>query len=431
MNFLVIGSGGREHALVWKLQQELADSDTVYVTRANPGIRNLKNVKNIAISPDNISALVDFADQNKVYMTFTGSENQIAKGIVDDFQARGLSIFGPTKEAARIETSKAHAKRLMHENRIPTAEPFYILDDLSDARRYALQLLQPYGGAVMKADGLAQGKGVFVCRIEEEIDNAIRRISEDKDLKAAAGRMIVERPLWGEEASFIVWTDGYHIIPLVTTQDHKPVDDGDIGPNTGGMGVHTRPRVTRGMDGKIIREIIRPAVQSMSRYPYKGVLYAGLMVVDGQPYVLEFNARYGDPEMQSQMMLLKSSLVDISNACIEENLDKIKPEWSDEEAACVVLASKGYPGDYSQNIGKEIHIAEHLPDYAAVFHAGTGYKDGKIVNTGGRVLGVTARGPDLDTALRRVYDLIDRKIVFFEDMHFRRDIGYRSLIHLK
>lgn len=435
MNFLLIGSGGREHAHAWKLTQELQECDTFYVTRANPGILSLPHVQNIDISPDNIEGLVNFAAENNVYMTFTGSENQLVKGAVDKFQAHGLDIFGPTQRAAMIETSKAYSKRFMYMNNIPTSQPFYIDDNLDDTRRHSEQLFRQYGSAVIKVDGLAQGKGVFVCRTEQDIENALRRISSEKDLRDAAGRIVTEKLLESYsgnayEASFIAWTDGQYAVPLVPTEDHKPVFDGDIGPNTGGMGTNTRPLTIRGMEDKIMREVIYPAINGLASdgRPYKGVLYAGLMIVDDQIYVLEFNARYGDPEMQPTMMVLKSSLIDISNACIDGNLDKIKPEWSNEEAACIVLTSKGYPGDYSQNTGKEIYIAENIPEYAQIFHAGTGRNsEGKLINTGGRVLGITARGPDLRAAVDRAYNLIDSRMVFFEDMHFRRDIGYRSL----
>ncbi len=425
-NFLVVGSGGREHSLVWKLQKELDGGDKIFVAHGNPGTEWLESVENIPINVDDINNLLNFALDKKMDLTIVGPDNPLANGIVDRFQETGLNIFGPTQRAAEIESSKVFAKQFMHRNNIPTAEPFHIVDNGLDARKYATQIFKQYRGAVIKVDGLALGKGAFVCRSEADIDDAIFRIFGKKEFGRAGDRVVVERLLRGEEASFIVWTDGNYIIPLLTTQDHKPVYDGDKGPNTGGMGAYTRPKIMHGLES-IMDDIVRPAVDGLANEKrlYKGVLYAGLMISNGQPYVLEFNARYGDPETQPVMRLLESSLIDISFACVGGTLHSVTPKWSNDEAVCVVLATQGYPGDYQQNTGKPVFISD-LPDYAVVFHAGTGYENGGLANTGGRVLGVTASGKDLREALDRAYSFIGTKISF-EGMHFRKDIGYRSL----
>ncbi len=418
---LITGGGGREHMLAWKLQQELETNDIIYAAPGNPGIAQLSNAQNVSIDATNAKDLVNFASETGVDLIIPGPDDSVASGITDAAEKLGISVCGPTKKAARIETSKYYAKRLMERNNIPTPELYYSTVDKLEAENNAKKLLQKHDGIVIKYDGLAKGKGVYVCTTMEEASRAIRDIFRNR----SSPRILIEQLLKGEEVSFMVWTDGNHVIPFVTAQDFKRAYDNDEGPNTGGMGSYTRPTIANGMEEKIMREIMYPALGALERdgRPYKGILYAGLMISNGQPYVLEFNARYGDPETQVQLRLLESSLLDISFACANGTLSAIKPRWSNEEAACIVLATKGYPDEdeYKKYIGNPIFIDE-LPEYAVVFHAGTGYKNGYIVNTGGRVLNVVTIGMSATEAFERGYELIGSK-VGFENMEFRRDLS--------
>ncbi len=427
--FLIAGRGGREHALAWKLQQELEKGDRIYVAPGNPGTAQMENVENVPVSEYDMYRLADFAQEKEIALTIVPHEDLLAMGIVDEFQSRGLQILGPSRRAALIESSKYYAKRLMVENDIPTVEPFYVTNDMWDAEMHARRYMHDYDCVVIKKDGLAKGKGVFLCRTDEDIYKALHEIFGNKDI--ISERLVVERFLEGEEASFMVWTDGKNAVPLLTTQDHKRAYDGDRGPNTGGMGAYSRPAVTRGMEDRIMKEIMLPTIDALARdgRPYCGVLYAGLMISDCRPYVLEFNARYGDPETQVQMRLLESGLLGISFACINGTLNTIKPLWNAEEAVCIVLATKGYPDDEEvrKNSGTPIHIAENLPGYAFVFHAGTGYRNGTLVNEGGRVLNVTAVGRNHGEAIERGYDIINSGLAGFETQYGRKDIGYKTL----
>ncbi|MBI2578995.1 MAG: phosphoribosylamine--glycine ligase [Candidatus Aenigmarchaeota archaeon] len=440
MNVLVVGSGGREHSIVWKLLQELGKSDTIYVAPGNGGTKILGMdlnrarlgtdldkacVVNVPIKSDDLKHLTYFARNNDVDLTIVGPEAPLAAGIVDAFSYQGLNIFGPTKIEARIESSKSSTMRLASRLKVPIPE-YMVAEDRDIAMRCGRYFLQTGNQrGVVKADGLAAGKGVKVYSSFEELEKAVNEMMRDEVFGSAGKKVILQRFLEGEEASFIVWTDGKSVVPLIPTQDHKRAYDGDKGPNTGGMGAYTRPNATRGLEQKIMREIIHPVVETLPNY--RGILYAGLMVVNGQPYLLEFNCRYGDPETQAVMPLLKSSLLDITNACIDGRLDQAKIEWHPDEALCVVLATKGYPDDYSDNKGKEVYVPERLPDNTIVYHAGTALKDGKLVNSGGRVLNVVGKGKNLPVAYTNAYRVIGHDGVHFDNMHFRKDIGWRTL----
>lgn len=425
MRLLVVGSGAREHALSWRLQQELADSDRLFIA---PGISEASRIgKNVPIRADSaqgIQALADFAQEKGIDMTVVGPEAPLAAGIADAFNARGLRIFGPSQRAAKIESSKAYAKLFMKRHGIPTAD-FYLANSAYEALDLGEYLLRKHGRGVVKADGLAGGKGVVPYASKAELERGIKEIMSLR----AGDRFVLEKFLDGEEASFIAWTDGRHAVPLVTTQDHKRVFDGDCGPNTGGMGAYTNPVVAEGIEGKIMEKIIMPAIKGLAAEGrrYRGVLYAGVMIDDGVPSALEFNCRYGDPETQVAMPLLRSSLLDITFACAEGGLDKIQAGWHPQEALCVVLATKGYPGDYSGNLGNEISGLDNLPDYMDVFHAGTKYQDGRTVNAGGRVLSVVAKGSTLQEAQERTYSTIGPDGICFDGMHYRKDIGDKTL----
>ncbi len=425
MKVLVVGSGGREYALAWKLSQELYHGQ-IFVAPGNAGTSEIAT--NIPYEADDISGLADFAKENRIDITIVGPEAPLASGIVDYFAERGLPIFGPTREAARIESSKVHAKRFMRYHRIPTAD-FVVADSHEDARKHGKQLLEDYGAGVIKLDGLAAGKGVVVYKSEDELNNGLAYLRALRP----HDRLVVEKYLNGEEASFKVWTDGEHIVPMVPTQDHKPVYDNDEGPNTGGMGAYTNPAVAKGMEKSIIREIMRPAIEGMNG-KYKGVLYAGLMIVGGQPYALEFNCRYGDPETEVIMPLLKSSLLDVSQRCMDGTLDKAKVEWEEGEALGVVMATQGYPGEYEQNLGRVIHGLDEAAamDGILIFHAGTKYNERRqLVNSGGRVINVVGKDLFLSQARHAAYSAADliyiRNLVGGVRFHYRSDIGYKTL----
>jgi phosphoribosylamine--glycine ligase len=424
MKVLVVGSGGREHALIWKLA-ESPEVTGLYAAPGNAGMAALARLIDIPVT--NLPALADFAQREGIGLTVVGPELPLTLGIVDQFQQRGLAIFGATQRAAQLEGSKVFAKDLMKKYGIPTAS-FATFTAATDALQYLERVGTPI---VVKADGLAAGKGVVVCQTESEARSAISSIIEERIFGEAGNQVILEECLSGEEVSYLALTDGEAILPLASSQDHKRVFDGDQGPNTGGMGAYSpAPIVTPEMEAKILEQVIRPTISAMAQEgcPYKGVLYAGLMIQDGQPRVLEFNARFGDPETQPLLMRMESDLLPLLRATIEGNLAKWSIQWREEAAVCVVMASGGYPDSYER--GKPIEGLDRVGRMkdAMAFHAGTALKEGKIVTWGGRVLGVTALGKGIKEAIGRAYQTVVQ--IHWEGVHYRKDIGYRALQRL-
>jgi phosphoribosylamine---glycine ligase len=417
---LVIGSGGREHAIAWRLAQG-ARVQKIFVAPGNGGTARESWAENVDITaPD---ALAAFAQKENVYLTVVGPEQPLADGVVDLFRSKGLRIFGPTRASARLESSKEYAKAFMVRHGIPTAA-YGAFDDAAAAHRYVDS--HP-GRIVVKADGLAAGKGVVVAADSGEAHAAIDRFLVDHAMGSAGNRVVIEECLEGEEASFIVMCDGEHVLPLATTQDHKRLRDGDAGPNTGGMGAYSpAPVVTPMVHGRVVREVIQPVLAGMAKegQPYSGFLYAGLMIDDaGNAKVLEFNCRLGDPETQPILLRLKSDLFDLVEHALEGRLDRFNAEWDRRPALGVVLAAAGYP----ENPRKGDAISGLTPagDDFRVFHAGTALDHDRIVTNGGRVLCVTALGDTLRLAQRRAYQIIEG--IRFEGMQYRRDIGHRAL----
>ena len=426
MNILVIGNGGREHALAWKLAQS-ERVQRVFVAPGNGGTALDKRLTNVAITDP--VALADFAQAEKVGLTVVGPEAPLSQGVVDIFRARGLRIFGPTQAAAQLESSKAFAKDFMKRHAIPTAA-YETFSDPAAAHAYIDRLGAPI---VVKADGLAAGKGVVVAMTLEEAHEAVRFMLEDNTLgvvhNAGGARVVIEEFLQGEEASFIVLCDGKNVTALATSQDHKRLLDADEGPNTGGMGAYSpAPVVTAEVHARAMREVILPTIRGMEKdgIPYTGFLYAGLMIdAQGKPKTLEFNCRMGDPETQPIMMRLKSDLFDVMMAATSEGLDKIELEWDRRVALGVVLAAAGYP--MNPRKGDAITgLPADSPD-AMVFHAGTLEKDGEILTSGGRVLCVTALADSVKQAQQKAYEVVQG--VQFDGMQYRRDIGYRAIKH--
>jgi phosphoribosylamine--glycine ligase len=423
MRVLVIGSGGREHALVWKLAQSPQVS-RLYCAPGNAGCSQQATA--VPIEADDIVALRDFAEAQRLDLTVVGPELPLALGITDFFAERGLRVFGPTQAAAQLEASKAFAKTFMHQQGIPTAN-FTVCDDLSTAEEYIIHHPDPL---VVKADGLAAGKGVFVCRNEDEAMRAVHTIMVERAFGAAGDRIVLEECLVGEEASFHVLVDGENVVPLASSQDHKRVYDQDQGPNTGGMGAYSpAPVITEALHDRVMRDIIRPTVHGMAARgtPYRGVLYTGLMIVDSQPYVLEYNVRFGDPETQPLLVRLADDLLSLLDGAAGGSLGGLGAACIPEAAVCVVMAAAGYPGTYAK--GKPItglERAMHLP-HTWVFHAGTSMHDGRVVTSGGRVLGVTARAGTIAAAIARAYEAVAH--IRWPGVHYRRDIGRRALQH--
>jgi phosphoribosylamine---glycine ligase len=421
MKILVIGSGGREHALIWKLSQS-SEVDKIYCAPGSAGIADFAEL--VTIAPQQIEKLVGFAAERKIDLTVVGPELPLTLGISDLFESRGLKIFGPNRDAAQLEGSKAFAKKIMTENSIPTAAAG-IFSDAQAARRYLDQNPAPY---VVKADGLAAGKGVLICANREEAQSAIDEIMVAKAFGQAGEKVVIEEFLDGEEASFMVLTDGDHVLPLPSSQDHKRIFDNDQGPNTGGMGAYSpAPVVTQTVEDRVLREVVTPLMAGLKRQGivYRGVIYVGLMLTNTGPKVLEFNARFGDPECQVIMMRLKSDLVPLLQATVNGTLRTVRPEWYPDPGVCVVLSAGGYPGSYET--GKEIRGLEKLRDWREgfVFHAGTSKESGRWQTSGGRVLGVTARGRDLAAAVQEVYRGV--AAISWDGMHYRTDIGRRAL----
>ena len=421
MKILVIGGGGREHALVWKISQSPL-VDKLYCAPGNPGTAGL--AENVALRVDQLDELLEFAKVNSIDLTVVGPEQPLSLGIVDLFEANGLKIFGPSKDAAFIEGSKAFSKDLMHKYNVPTAA-YGVFTDLAEAERFIDQTGAPI---VVKADGLAAGKGVIIARTRDEALDAVRDMLSGNAFGSAGSRVVIEEFLTGEEASFLVITDGRQIIPLASAQDHKAIFDGDQGPNTGGMGAYSpAPVVTAEIHEKAMRQVLRPAIDGMAAEgrPYRGVLYAGLMVKDGQVKTLEFNARFGDPECQPLLMRMKSDIVPVLLAVANGDLAGLDIEWHDKAAVCVVMAAAGYPGDYRKGDAIEgLEQAASLED-VYVFHAGTSTRDGSCVTNGGRVLGVTALGGTVKEAIAGAYAGVAR--ISWPGVQYRSDIGRKAL----
>ena len=424
MKILVIGSGGREHALAWRLAQG-AKVQKVFVAPGNAGTALEDGVENVAITA--IPELIAFAQREDIYMTVVGPEAPLAAGIVDAFRAAGLKIFGPTKAAAQLESSKDFAKRFMVRHNIPTAF-FETFSDVNAARAFVEKHGAPI---VIKADGLAAGKGVVVAESRDEAFAAIDMMLADNKLGDAGARVVIEEFLAGEEASFIVMVDGKHVLALATSQDHKRLLDNDAGPNTGGMGAYSpAPVVTPQLHARVLREVIQPVVRGMEKegIPYTGFLYAGLMIdAQGNAKVLEFNCRMGDPETQPIMLRLKSDLSVLMEHAIAGTLDKVEVEWDKRTALGVVLAAANYPD--TPRKGDVITGLPKNPEDAHVFHAGTAMQDGKVVTSGGRVLCVTALGTMVKMAQKRAYEIADG--IHFDGCQMRRDIGWRAIVSRK
>jgi phosphoribosylamine--glycine ligase len=429
MRILVIGSGGREHALVWKIAQSRL-VDKIFCSSGNGGIS--QQAECLEMKADDIQGLLDFAKKERIDLTVVGPEVPLALGIVDEFLKYGLQIFGPEKKGARLEASKAFSKQLMTKYSVPTAD-FKIFDNPHKANAYIEKKGAP---CVVKADGLSAGKGVIVAKTVDEAKQAITSIMQEKILGEAGNQIIVEDCLSGEEASILVLTDSREIIPLASSQDHKRIFDNDQGPNTGGMGAYSPAPIVSGKIFKqILDEVVHPTINSLVKegIKYKGVLYAGIMITKEGPKVLEFNVRFGDPETQAILPLLKSDLVEAMLAVANEKLTKLKKfgglNWDERSCICVVCASEGYPGKYDKH--KEISGLEEVSkiDDIAVFHAGTKIvrqdDKEKILTNGGRVLGVTGLGKDIKDAISRTYQAVEK--ISFEGMHYRKDIGLKAL----
>jgi len=420
MNILVIGSGGREHALCWKIRQS-SKVKKLYCAPGNGGIAQIAEC--VSIAADDIDELLKFAFSKKIDLTVVGPEVSLIKGIVDAFVQKGLKVFGPSKEAAQLEGSKAFAKEFLHRRNIPTA--FYkIFEKSPEALDFLNKSKYP---VVVKADGIAAGKGVYVCQDLKEAQRAIDDIMVQKMFGAAGEKVVIEECLQGQEASVLAICDGKHFLVLPSAQDHKRIFDDDLGPNTGGMGSYSpAPIVTAKILDTIITRIIEPSIRGMYQegMPFKGVLYVGLMLTQEGPFVLEFNTRFGDPETQSILPRLKSDLVDIMMAACDARLNDLKVEWDPRPCVCVVITSGGYPGKYQS--GFEIKgLADVVDEDTIVFHAGTKNDGGSLVTAGGRVLGVTSLGNSLEKAIAKAYEAVDK--INFEHMFFRRDIALKAL----
>ncbi len=424
MKVLVVGGGGREHSLVWKIGQSQRVSK-LFCAPGNAGIAQMAEC--VDIPATDLEGLASFAEGNGVDLTVVGPELPLVMGIVDLFEERGLRIFGPHREAAEIEGSKVFCKDLLSKYGVPTAQ-YRVFDDRDEAGAYVDSVGAPI---VVKADGLAAGKGVIPSTTKQEAVKALDMIMVEKAFGDAGNRVIIEELLVGEEASFIVFTDGEAVVPLASSQDHKPIYDGDRGPNTGGMGAYSpAPVVTEEVHGKIMEEVMIPVIRGMASEgrPYRGVLYGGLMIKDGQPKVLEFNARFGDPENQPIMMRMQGDVVPLLEACIDGDL-RGPIDWDSRWAVCVVMASRGYPGNYEKN--KVIHGLDNVAEMEDifVFHAGTARSGETIVTSGGRVLGVTALGEDVKEAIDVAYSAV--KKIQWEGAYYRGDIGKRALDRLR
>ena len=423
MNILIIGGGGREHALAWKAAQSPL-ADKIYVAPGNAGTALEEKMENVEIAADDVKGLRDFALQNDIGLTIVGPEQPLVAGVVDSFTAAGLKCFGPTKRVARLEGSKAFAKDFLARHEIPTAA-YGSFSEVDEALEYLYKMGAPI---VIKADGLAAGKGVILAHDMKTAEDTVRDMLSGNSFGEAGHKVVIEEFLNGEEASFIVMADGKHVLPMASSQDHKAANEGDTGPNTGGMGAYSpAPVVTEEMHQKIMEQIIQPTITGMKSdgTPYTGFLYAGVMIdAEGNPRVLEFNCRFGDPETQPIMMRMQSDLVAHCLAALEGKLDEEEAQWSKQAAVGVVLAAGGYPDAYETGDVIEGLPTEETPD-TKVFHAGTAEKDGHIVTAGGRVLCVTALGDSVTEAQQKAYALVDR--ISWKNMQYRKDIAYRAI----
>ena len=421
LTVLIVGGGGREHALAWKIAQS-PRVDKLFCAPGNAGIAEVAEC--VSIAPEDIQSLKSFAVKNRIDLTVVGPEVPLSLGIADIFEQEGLNIFGPSQKASLLESSKIFAKEIMREHGIPTAD-FAQFTDPAAAKAYVQNKNCPL---VIKADGLAAGKGVFPAQTTAAALAAIDRIMLQHEFGDAGTAVVVEDFLTGEEASFICVTDGITIIPLPSSQDHKRVFDGDEGPNTGGMGAYSpAPVITPQLEEIIMRTIMYPLQQALNArgIHFKGALYAGLMIEDGCPRVLEFNVRFGDPETQPLIFRLTTDLVDIMQAITQGRLADVAISWDSRPSVCVVMAAGGYPGNYVKGLPiAGLAEASRIPE-AFVFHAGTALKDGQVVSAGGRVLGVTARGNTIAEAIATVYQAVDT--IHWDGVHFRRDIAYRAI----
>lgn len=422
MNILIIGSGGREHALAWVAAKD-PKVKKVFVAPGNAGTAGETKVQNVAIDVMDKLSLADFAQQNSVALTIVGPEAPLVDGLVDLFLERNLAVFGPTAEAAQLEGSKAFTKDFLARHQIPTAD-YQSFTEVEPALSYLKTVGAPI---VIKADGLAAGKGVIVAMTLPEAEDAVRDMLAGNAFGDAGHRVVIEEFLEGEEASFIVMVDGKNVLPMATSQDHKRAGDGDTGPNTGGMGAYSpAPVVTPEIDQRIMDQVILPTVKGMAAEgnPYSGFLYAGLMITaEGIPKVIEYNCRFGDPETQPIMMRLKSSLVDLCLSAIDGKLDTATADWDPRPAIGVVMAAAGYPGDYGK--GETISFPERAMTDTKIFHAGTSHSGSQIVTSGGRVLCITALGETVTDAQRVAYEALNR--VNWKGAYWRKDIGYRAI----
>lgn len=419
MKVLVVGSGGREHALCWKIAQR-PDTE-IYVAPGNIGMVDVATLVNIKV--DDIAGLVDFAKAEGIDLTVVGPELPLTLGIVDAFQEAGLACFGPNKAAAKLEGSKAFSKELMKKYGIPTAA-FDTFTDVEKAKAFVDEIGVP---CVVKADGLAAGKGVIICMTREEADKAIEDMLTDHAFGDASATIVIEEYMVGPEVSVLAFADGKTVLPMVSAQDHKRIFDGDKGPNTGGMGAYSpAPVYTEALSAEVNKTIIEPTIAAMAAEgtPFTGILYTGLMLTEKGPRVLEYNVRFGDPETQPIMVRMKSDIVALFQACVDGKLDEATLEWHDEAAVCVIMASGGYPA--SSEKGVPIYGLDDIAaEEAIVFHSGTAEKDGEIVTNGGRVLGVTAKDATIKGAIDKAYAAVEK--INFDHMQFRRDIGARAL----
>ena len=425
MNVLVVGGGGREHALVYKLKESKGIKN-LFTAPGNAGTEKLS--QNVNISPERILEIKTFCIEKKIDLVVVGPEDPLAVGIVDELSKSGIKVFGPGKRAAVIESSKVFAKEFMRRHNIPTAD-FRVFSNILDTEAYVEKHGLPI---VIKADGLCAGKGTFVVHTSDELDRALDDIFIKKRFGEAGKRVVVEEKLSGEEASFFAISDGEEVLPLIGAQDHKPVFDEDKGPNTGGMGAYApAPLIDKTLYQKIMGRIIHPTIEGLKQegIKYKGVLYAGLMIKDNEPYVLEFNCRFGDPETQPMTMLMESELLPVLLSSIEGGIEKTQIKWKNGYSVCVVLASGGYPGKYKKGkVIRGLEDVEKMED-VYVFHAGTKRDKGKIVTNGGRVLGITSYAEEFAVAQKRVYEAVEK--IHFEGMHYRKDIGNKALWRLR